>query len=213
MSNILSEEINKALYLFKYKPGKVISEQVTSDELEESRKIKYTDDELRKIASKYSNSVEFRKNDNSAFQTAYRKGMMDDMFPDRKKNRAITDDDVRQEASKYKTRKSFEIGDSSMYIAALKRGMMDELFPEKFKKYTDDDIKRIGSEYNSSGEFRKQNFKMYYQASIRKLLDDIFPDRKMGRPKSVNIEPETSNKISDYWSSSSTGNDNYKYEN
>ena len=103
------------------------------------------------------------------------------------------------------------MGDHSMYITALKRNLMDELFPEKFKKYTDDDIKRIGSKYNSSGEFRKQNFKMYYQASIRKLLDDIFPDRKMGRPKSVNAQPEPSNKVSDYWTSSSTGNDNYKY--
>lgn len=37
MSNIINEEINKVLYLFGYKPGRVISEQVIPDELDEAR--------------------------------------------------------------------------------------------------------------------------------------------------------------------------------
>ena len=37
MSNIINEEINKMMYLFGYKPGRVISEQVMPDELDEAR--------------------------------------------------------------------------------------------------------------------------------------------------------------------------------
>jgi len=37
MSNIINEEINKMLYLFGYKRGVVISEQIESDELDEAR--------------------------------------------------------------------------------------------------------------------------------------------------------------------------------
>jgi hypothetical protein len=55
---------------------------------------------------------------------------------------------------------------------------------------------------------------------LRGLLDDVFPDRKrrgksilkITNPEKTQDEP-ISTKISDYWSSSSTGNNNYKYEN
>jgi hypothetical protein len=38
MSNIINEELNRILYLFGYKPGKVISEQTMTDELDEAGK-------------------------------------------------------------------------------------------------------------------------------------------------------------------------------
>jgi len=212
MSNIINEEINKMLYLFDYKPGKVISEQ-EHPELGEGRKLKYTDDEIRRESLKYKSVPEFKEKSFNLYQAAIQRKMLDDLFPDRIKTRTLTDDDIRKEASNYKTRKEFELSDKSMYITALKRNLIDELFPIKYpKKYTDDDIIKIASNYETSREFKEKNHKMWYQAYLRGLLDVIFPNRNKGRgrPKSPR-NPDIN--IDDYWTSTSTGNFDYKYEN
>jgi hypothetical protein len=59
MSNIINEEINKMMYLFGYKPGRVISEQVMPDELDEAGRPKKvnTSQETQKIKDQIKDRV------------------------------------------------------------------------------------------------------------------------------------------------------------
>ena len=75
MSNIINEEINKMLYLFGYKPGKVLSEQTIPKEIDEARS-KAVD--VKKETSRIFNEIKDRVIDNneimwSDFETLHKK--------------------------------------------------------------------------------------------------------------------------------------------
>jgi len=115
---------------------------------------KYTDDEIRREASKYQTDGDFRKNNYGMWQVAYRRKMLDDLFPDRPKlgrpygSNFYTDDEIRREASKYSSVPEFKKNSPSKVNIASNREMLDDLFPNRQigsagqPKYTDDEIRR-----------------------------------------------------------------------
>jgi hypothetical protein len=226
MSNIINEEINRVLYLFGYKPGRVISEQ-EHPELDETRgyKRKYEDDEIRQVASNYKTVAEFKKENPKLSNAAINRKMLDDLFPDRKKHKKLTDDEIRQAASNYKTVPEFEEKSPIIFSTARNKKMLDDLFPDRqlgsgrTPKYSEDYIRKEASKHKTDKDFKVKNYKVWQIAYKRGMIDDLFPNRETGagRPKLIRKPEETqsnlSNKLSDYWSSSSTGDYNYKYEN
>jgi hypothetical protein len=114
----------------------------------------HTDDDIRREASKYQTSKEFKQNNNSVWQMAYKRKMLDDLFPNRKIGRDVkyTDDDIRQEASKYNSQNEFMKGSPKMFGVASYRKMLDDLFPDrkKNKRHTEniESLKNIILETN-----------------------------------------------------------------
>ena len=227
MKNKINEDINRTLYLFDYKPGRVISEQ-EHPELDETRgyKRKYEDDEIRQAASNYKTVPEFKKENPKLHNAAFNRKMIDDLFPDRKKHKKLTDDEVRIEASKHKTVKDFQEKSPTIFSTARNRKMLDDLFPDRqigqgrIPKYSEDYIRREASKHKTDKDFKVNNYKVWQIAYKRGMMDDLFPGRETGagRPKLIRKPEETqsnlSNKVSDYWSSpTSTGDYKYKYEN
>jgi hypothetical protein len=150
------------------------------------RDVKYTDDDIRREALKYDSPREFNKN-SSLYQLAAQRGLMDDLFPDRKKGSGrdvkYTDDDIRREASKYNSQNEFRKGSFNIFQTAKIRKMMDDLFPDRKRgsgghnKKPDDEIRQESSKYNSQNEFMKGNRRMFNLAYKRGMLDDLFPNR------------------------------------
>jgi uncharacterized protein YdcH (DUF465 family) len=144
---------------------------------------KYSDNDIRQDALKYSSSGEFHKNSPNLYTLAFKRGLIDDLFPDRKKNNQYSNDDIKQEASKYKSQNEFMKGSPTMFYLSANRKMLDNLYPDrrKYGQFSDDDIRQEASKYNTQNEFMKGSFKMFRTAANRKMLDDLFPDRKRGR--------------------------------
>ena len=69
---------------------------------------------------------------------AYKRKMLDNLFPDRKINSGrdvkYADDDIRQEASKYNSQNEFMKGSPKMFGVASNRKMLDNLFPDRIKR-------------------------------------------------------------------------------
>ena len=226
MKNNINEEINRTLYLFDYKPGRVISEQEHS-ELGETKgnKRKYTDDDIRRESLKYTSVPEFRKNSPKIASAADNRKMLDDLFPDRQIGVVkYTDDDIRREASKYTSVPEFEEKNPIIFSTARNRKMLDDLFPDrqigrgKPPKYSEDYIRKEALKHKTDRDFKVKNYKVWQIAYKRGMMDDLFPDRETGpgRPKLIRKPEETqsnlSNKVSDYWSSpTSTLDFNSKY--
>jgi hypothetical protein len=151
------------------------------------RDVKYTDDDIRREASKYNSQNEFNKKSPNFYQLSMIRGLLDNLFPDRKKNKSYTDDDIRQEASKYTSDRDFKENNFNVWRTAYNRKMLDDLFPDRKKgsggdiKYTDDDVRREASKYKSQTEFMKGSPNIFYVAANRKMLDDLFPDRKKNK--------------------------------
>jgi hypothetical protein len=191
MKNSINEEINRTLFLFGYKPGKVISEQ-EHPELDESRgrKPKYTDDVIKQIASKYKTVKDFREKNRPIYDIAYKRKMLDDLFPDRQLGAGAplkrTDDEVRREASKYNSERDFRENNRNAWQIANNRKMLDDLFPDRKTgggrdiKYTDDEIRREASKYKTVPDFQENSPTIFSTARNRKMLDDLFPDRQIG---------------------------------
>jgi hypothetical protein len=150
--------------------------------------LKYSDDDIRREASKYNSQNEFMKGNPKFFYSASHRRMLDDLFPDRKigggRTVQYSDDDIRQEASKYTSVPDFRENNPKFFYPALHRKMLDDLFPDRkigsgrSQKYTDDDIRREASKYTSVPDFREKSPKIHQTAYNRKMLDDLFPDRK-----------------------------------
>jgi len=142
----------------------------------------YSDEDIRQNALRYGSTSEFLKNSPKLYQLAYNRNILDDLFPDRKKNISYSDDDIRKEASKYNSQNEFKKGSPKFFYTAFNRKMLDNLFLDRKKNtsYSDDDIRREASKYNSQNEFMKGSFNIFQIAKIRKMMDDLFPDRKRG---------------------------------
>lgn len=95
---------------------------------------KWTELEIIIESNKYSSRSEFQKFSNNAYQSAYRKGILDKICQhmplDNKSgnvsnNRKWNLNSLKVEASKYKSKSEFWDKNSSAYVTACKMGMID----------------------------------------------------------------------------------------
>jgi hypothetical protein len=203
MSNTINEEINKMMYLFGYKPGRVISEQVMPDELDEARgkkvDIQY---ETQRIFDEIKDRV--MKNNEimwSDFQTLYKKdkdkSLINSLAPYYNSKLTIYND-LSQEEKNDKFReimsRAGEVGDlpfqDVIFINKNYPNAIDELksllsFENPFVNVTKNDrISDIINKAKKTGEINHTDYQ-FLRNNKPTVLDQLKPfiSKQIGRKK------------------------------
>ncbi len=137
---------------------------------------KWTNEMLRKEALKYNSRVEFRKNNESAYLSAWNRDLLDEICGHMQflhKNR--TDEEIRQEALKCKTRVEFARKYNGSYYVATRRGILDEVCSHMPTPHywTREELIEEALKYNTRGKFRKNSPGPYGKACKLGILDEI----------------------------------------
>ena len=142
--------------------------------LEQRRK--WTEDELRAEASKYSTKTDFQKGSPNADASARNKGkeFFDSITSHmiKKKRDKWTDDELESEALKYEYPSDFIKGSTSAYQSALKKGRdfynkITSHMKTKNIDWTDDMLRDDAMKYKTKPEFMKNSPKAYQTAMNR----------------------------------------------
>ena len=114
---------------------------------------------LQAEALKYDNKVDFRKNSNPAFLTAFRKNLLEQICSHMEAGKLpnghwLNKDNCATEALKYTNRRAFSLGNSSAYHGADSNGWLDEICAHMdFNPSSDSDAvyvwRAIGHEFNN----------------------------------------------------------------
>lgn len=96
---------------------------------------KWSKKSLQIEANKYKSINEFRKKNNSAYNCALRKKLIDELFQNhinkglqKRRNNYWTIEKIKEQVDKYKDRKDFYLNNRSLYNLTLRKGLMNELF-------------------------------------------------------------------------------------
>lgn len=137
----------------------------------------YWNDDANVLAEgrKYASRTEFQRGSNGAYQAAYKRKLLDQLYPSKLANWS-DDATVLAEGRKYSGRKEFESGNVSAYYAACKRKLLDQLYPSKRADWSDDaTVLAEGHKYASRTEFSRGSVSAYNVALKRGLLDQLYP--------------------------------------
>jgi predicted GIY-YIG superfamily endonuclease len=140
--------------------------------------LKWTDDEIRKEASKYTNYTDFQKNSRSASNAAMMRG--EDFYNEitshmKRTYEYHTNDQLRDMALKFKTKKEFADTFPSEYQKARGRGkeffdsITKHMVPLR-KKWTDENLRNEAKKYKTRKEFHN-NAPSAYNAAKSKGQD------------------------------------------
>lgn len=138
-----------------------------------------TDEEVLAEGRKYSSRKEFSNGCGGAYNSAVKRGLIDQLYPSKHDSRSHWTDDcvVLAEGMKYSSRYEFQRGSFQAYKAALKRGLLDQLYVSKRRRLSDAELLAEGGKYKSQADFRRAKPAMVLAAGRRKLLDIIdFPE-------------------------------------
>ena len=150
----------------------------------------------KELAVNYSNPRQFSLDHKNLYDFLRRKGLMDEVFPNRKKYSEYggwTEDKIRQLAKGYLRASDFDREHPVAYKKAYDLGIINDLFPKKYtnpfpfqdfdstdssdiekqKKYQNyiDDLTDVAGYYNDMSDMEKRNPSLYKQMS--KLGHDI----------------------------------------
>lgn len=176
--------------LFKDKPNQGFSD-------DRKKTDHFTIEELKDEVTKYETRGDFQKGNKYAYQVAYYKGLLDELFKNHKnngysenklKNGYSKKDKLQDEVNKYNTRIDFYNNNKKAYHYAVGRNLLDELFKNKPNQgYSDDKVhpgdwtkEKLQDEvnkYKTRREFEKNN-DAYVAAYYHKLLDELFKNHE-----------------------------------
>lgn len=145
--------------------------------LEHVRGTRWTEAQVRAEAKKYKSRSELYRGANSAYDTARRIGILDDIFPS-----AYTDWDLEKlkvEASKFGTKEAFRHGCASGHSYAHKHGFIKILFPNArpYRRWNEDEVRLEARKYHSKKAF-KNGCEPAYQWSIKhEIIDELFANQ------------------------------------
>ena len=144
---------------------------------------KWTKKALQEEADKYETRFEFQKNSNSAYSTAQRTGLLDELFKNHYNkglNKKASKENLQKYVDKYETRKEFKKNYPSQYTYAQKTGILDELFknhPNKGihqKRWTKERLQEEADKYETRDDFRINSNSAYSTAQRTGLLAELF---------------------------------------
>lgn len=189
---------------------------------------KKTDEQIIEEVKKYDSRAEFRNSHPGMYKTAYKRGIMDLIFPPKKKKvkkktpTKWNEEKLRRAVEKYDYRGDFYKGNKNAYVAAFRRGMIDILFENKPNRgykprtKTENDQrgkkvfwtkKRIfdeGRKYKTRQDFKKACYGAYHCAVLKGYLDDIFRKKPNNGyimvSKSKALEESNITGTRNYWS-------------
>ena len=143
-----------------------------------ARNYKWTDEMLHSEALKYSTRYAFQKGSMGAYQSAYCRGILDEIcIHMATQPRTIwTNDMIFIEALKYSARKDFRRLSNSAYQTALNRGILDEVcyHMEAIPKiWSNKKLHAEAAKYTSKFDFKINSNKAYISARRRGVLTEI----------------------------------------
>jgi len=155
-----------------------------------SPKLKWTLEELKKEASKYSSKNDFKNHAMGAYLAACRKDYIDQICSHMKQfHYSWTNQELAHEAQKYSTRIDFAKLNDNAYQTAQNRKILDLICSHMTRlireDWTHEDLKKEASKYGTRGEFYKKSNGAYCSANRKKILDDICQHMKKSKGSSL----------------------------
>ena len=207
----------KALDAIRRK-GKDFTEELTGH-MDKSHYKKWSDEDLRKEALKYSTKTDFQKGSGSAEFTARNRGK--DFFDDItshmvvKKKTKWSDDELKDEAKKYEFKIDFQKNSPKEYQVALKRGrdFFDKItqhLKPSITQWTDQMLRDEALKYKTKQDFRKSNPSASQTAQKRgknfwdEVTSHMVDLHKKWDEKSLGVEAKKYENLSDFWKFSSS---------
>lgn len=91
-----------------------------------SKHREFTDEQLGEVALKFFTRIDFINGDSAAYQTAYKRGVLDAICSHMPgaRQRSLTNEEILEIAKKYATRNDFKLGDFGAYTTAIRRGLI-----------------------------------------------------------------------------------------
>jgi hypothetical protein len=157
-----------------------------------SAAIKWTKKALQEEANKYKNRREFQKNKSGAYDAAFKKNIIDEIFKNhlnsgysKNKNGYWTEEKLQEEANKCKTREEFNTKHKAAYLAAYRMNILDKLFKNHSNKgysdkrviygyWTEEKLQKEANKHMTRREFRESNHAAYMAASKMQIIDKLF---------------------------------------
>jgi|688.fasta_scaffold218940_1 hypothetical protein len=151
------------------------------------RKHKWTDERIKEELSKYQSKREVSTLNPSLYNTANRKGILNEVFSHHT-NINWTEQSILEELSKYESRHELYRKNPSLYQIARVGKYLDKSLPNNKKiKWTDDRIVTELNKFKNRKEVYRKNFNLY-QVSIKSgHLNLIHPKLKNDKNRNINV--------------------------
>jgi hypothetical protein len=153
------------------------------------KETKYSDEDLKNIASNYSFMKDFREKSGGAFKTAYNRGILDSITTHIPKPKVWSYEEAKNEAQKYETFNDFQ-RNSPAFNQSYKNGWTEDfknflkLGKDEWKKYTKEMVIADVAKSVNKNDFRSKFPKAYKAAreygwyeEVTKPLVKVVDDR------------------------------------
>jgi hypothetical protein len=148
----------------------IIKRILLEETLGESR-LKWTDELLRQEALKYTTKKDFLKNSESAYKTAKRRGIFDEITQHMDRVKIWTYDEAFEESRNYRNKQDFK--NSPAYYQSVRNGWLNDFFENSIIRWTKEMAHQEALKYETKIEFKKGSSKAYGAAHEHGWIDDI----------------------------------------
>ena len=162
------------------------------------KKRKHTLESCKESASKYTSRNEWKKNDAGSYQTALKRGWLDEccvnMISSMGRKRKHTLDSCKEIGSNYKTRNEWQKKEAGSYQTAYKEGWLDECCVNMIssmgrkRKHTLESCKENASKYTSRNEWKKKDGGSYQSAYKKGWLNECLIILKKTEKNNLKVE-------------------------
>lgn len=132
---------------------------------------------IKEEAKKYNKRVDFQKGSESAYNSARRKKILDDVCSHMLNYRKVwTMEMIISEANKYNTIREFDKKSNRAYQAASRKGVLKEVCSHMkghYTAWTNEIIRKEALKYKRRIDFHKKNSAAYKEAIKRGILDEV----------------------------------------
>lgn len=139
---------------------------------------KYSYEELKEVAQKYTVLAEFSKREPKAYDSIISRGLNElTAHMKRKKRSSYSVEELAEVAQRYDDLTEFRTKEPRIYDAINSHGLREKLCAHMKrhtrKSYTYEELKEIASKYDSSAEFIEKDFNAYSTISKRGLMEEL----------------------------------------
>jgi hypothetical protein len=138
--------------------------------IQETR-VKWSDELLKREASKYTTKKDFLNNSESAYKTAKRRGIFDEITQHMDRIKIWTYDEAFLESQNYKNKQDFK--KSQAYHQSVRNGWLNDFFDNSIIKWTKEMAHQEALKYETKVEFKNGSPKAYSAAHTHGWIDDI----------------------------------------
>ena len=137
----------------------------------------WTEAQVRAEAAKYGSRSELYRGANSAYDTAKRMGILDDIFPS--SYTAWDLEKLKVEAARFGTKKAFKSGCVAGAGYAYSHGLMRALFPDArpYRRWDDASVRLESLKFSTKKAFKNGCEPAYNLAVKLRIIDDLFENQ------------------------------------